>query len=104
MAEREAFEDRAAGWLAMMDQAEAVVKAGKPEGPLTRRRHAFMRYHGQGHEIEIPLPDRELEGADIPALRRSYEEEYSRQFSRSVPGMTIDIFVELVGCLIMRTF
>jgi N-methylhydantoinase A len=76
---------------AMIDEAEAVVRAGAPEGLLTRRRQAFMRYHGQGHEIEIPLPDRALEEADIPALRRAFEEEYSRQFSRAVPGMKIEI-------------
>lgn len=50
-----------------------------------------MRYHGQGHEIEISLPDRALEEDDIPVLRRTFEEEYSRQFSRAVPGMTIEI-------------
>ena len=50
-----------------------------------------MRYHGQGHEIEIQLPDRALGAEDIPALRQAFEEEYSRQFSRAVPGMTIEI-------------
>ena len=76
---------------AMIEEAQAVVRAGAPQGRLTRRRHAFMRYHGQGHEIEIPLPDRALTEGDIPALRRVFEEEYSRQFSRAVPGMTIEV-------------
>ncbi|NDW46392.1 hydantoinase/oxoprolinase family protein [Ruegeria sp. PrR005] len=76
---------------AMIDEAQAVVRAGAPEGPLTIRRQAFMRYHGQGHEIEIALPDRPLEAADIADLRRAFEAEYSRQFSRAVPGMTIEI-------------
>ncbi|HAC80191.1 MAG TPA: methylhydantoinase, partial [Deltaproteobacteria bacterium] len=75
----------------MNDEALSVVRAGAPEGALTQRRQAFMRYHGQGHEIEISLPDRALEEDDIPALRRTFEEEYSRQFSRAVPGMTIEI-------------
>jgi len=75
----------------MIQEAQTVVRGGAPDGPLTRRRQAFMRYHGQGHEIEIPLPDRALEDNDIPDLRRAYEEEYSRQFSRAVPGMTIEI-------------
>jgi len=75
----------------MIDEARAVVRAGAPEGPLIERRQAFMRYHGQGHEIEIPLPDRALEEADIPSLHRAFEEEYSRQFSRAVPGMTIEV-------------
>ncbi len=76
---------------AMISEAEAVVRAGAPEGQLTRQRQAFMRYHGQGHEIEITLPDRALKEADIPALRKTFEEEYSRQFSRAVPGMIIEV-------------
>lgn len=75
----------------MIDEAQSVVRAGVPEGLLTQRRAGFMRYHGQGHEIEIPLPDRALTEADIPALRDAFEVEYSRQFSRAVPGMTIEI-------------
>ena len=75
----------------MIDDAQSVVRAGVPDGPLTRRRVGFMRYHGQGHEIEVPLPDRALTEADIPALRDAFEVEYSRQFSRAVPGMKIEI-------------
>ena len=76
---------------AMIHEAQTVVRAGAPEGLLVRRRQAFMRYHGQGHEIEIPLPDRALDDNDIPDMRRAFEAEYSRQFSRAVPGMEIEI-------------
>lgn len=72
-------------------EAIAVVRAGAPDGGLTERRVAFMRYHGQGHEIEIPLPSRRLVKADIAGLRTAFEQEYSRQFSRAVPGMEIEI-------------
>lgn len=75
----------------MEAEAKAVVRAGEPSGGLSRRRVAFMRYHGQGHEIEITLPDRELQSSDKVEMRRAFEDEYSRQFSRSVPGMTIEI-------------
>ncbi len=75
----------------MVEEAEAVVRAGAAKGALIRRRLAFMRYHGQGHEIEIPLPDRALEEPDIPRLRAAFEKEYSRQFSRAVPGMRIEV-------------
>lgn len=75
----------------MEDEAELVVRAGAPGLNLTRRRVAFMRYHGQGHEIEITLPDRILAPDDIDRLRAAFETEYSRQFSRSVPGMRIEI-------------
>ena len=74
-------------------QAEtaSVVEAGAPGAPLTRRRVAFMRYRGQGHEIEVPLPDRPLTSADLPGLRSAYEDSYRQQFNRTVPGMTIEI-------------
>lgn len=75
----------------MLAEALNVVRAGAPKGQLTERRVAFMRYHGQGHEIEIPLPDHALDAKDMPRLKRAFEEEYSRQFSRVVPGMAIEI-------------
>ncbi|NRB30944.1 MAG: hydantoinase/oxoprolinase family protein [Rhizobiaceae bacterium] len=75
----------------LIAEATEVVRAGSPQAELTCRRIAFMRYRGQGHEIETPLPDRPLETRDIDALRRAFEEEYSRQFSRAVPGMIIEI-------------
>jgi len=75
----------------MIAEAEGVVRAGAPEGKLVRRRTAFMRYHGQGHEIEITLADRDLAASDAPVLRAEFEAEYRRQFARAVPSMTIEI-------------
>ncbi|MEM7597899.1 MAG: hydantoinase/oxoprolinase family protein [Pseudomonadota bacterium] len=76
---------------AMIAEARGVVRAGAPDGSLTCRRTAFMRYHGQGHEIEIPLPDRALTSRDIDPLREAFEAEYRTQFSRAVPGMPIEV-------------
>ncbi len=75
----------------MITEAETVVRAGVPNGPLTQRRVGFMRYHGQGHEIEVALPDRRLTAGDIPALLAAFETAYSHQFSRAVPGMTVEV-------------
>lgn len=75
----------------MYAEATEVVRAGAPTGELVLRRVAFMRYHGQGHEIEIQLPDRALVADDQVHLQHAFEAEYSRQFSRAVPGMTIEI-------------
>jgi N-methylhydantoinase A len=78
-------------FAAMIGEAEDVVRAGASEGELVRRRSAFMRYHGQGHEIEIALPDRDVAADDLPDLRAAFETAYRRQFTRAVPGMTIEI-------------
>lgn len=75
----------------MVTEAEAVVRAGAPGAALARTRTAFMRYHGQGHEIEIALPDGTLDAAGITDIRHRFEAEYRRQFARSVPGMEIEI-------------
>ncbi|MEM7301820.1 MAG: hydantoinase/oxoprolinase family protein [Pseudomonadota bacterium] len=75
----------------MLGEAEKVVRAGSPSGELEQRRIAFMRYHGQGHEIEIELPSRPLLSDDMATLRSAFEAEYANQFTRTVPGMTIEI-------------
>lgn len=72
-------------------EAVAVVLSGAPKSDLHTRRVAFMRYHGQGHEIEIELPNSALTQAALADLKNHFELEYSRQFSRIVPGMTIEI-------------
>lgn len=72
-------------------EAVTVVRLGAAIGDLGTRRVAFMRYHGQGHEIEIELPNSALTLAELAHLKNRFELEYSRQFSRIVPGMTIEI-------------
>ena len=44
----------------MRQEAEAVVRAGAPDGALVETRAADMRYSGQGHEISVSLPARPL--------------------------------------------
>ncbi len=72
-------------------EALDVVRQGAADAPVKTLRSAFMRYHGQGHEIEIALPEGALRPDDLPALIAAFEAEYSRQFSRPVPGMEIEV-------------
>ncbi len=82
---------------AMVAEATNVVRAGAPVADLWIRRTAFMRYRGQGHEIEIALPDRDLSPGDRSDLVHWFEAAYRAQFARSVPGMTIEILNWAVG-------
>lgn len=75
----------------MIDEARTVVAQGAGDAPAQTLRSAFMRYNGQGHEIEITLPDRDLSEGDIQSLTKEFEAEYAKQFSRPVPGMKIEI-------------
>ncbi len=75
----------------MLQEAEAVVRAGAPNDVLTQRRVAFMRYKGQGHEIEVEIGQGQLDACAIETLSADFETEYARQFGRRVPGMTIEV-------------
>ncbi|MEO1456147.1 MAG: hydantoinase/oxoprolinase family protein [Pseudomonadota bacterium] len=84
--------DRVEALLAgMTAEATAVVAAGAPGEPVETRRTAFMRYRGQGHEIEIALPDRPLSAADAADLTQRFETAYAALFSRAVPGMAVEV-------------
>ena len=72
-------------------EAREVVAAGAPGESLGVRRVAFMRYAGQGHEIEIEIPAGDIGEHNLPALIGRFETEYARLFARAVPGMRIEI-------------
>jgi N-methylhydantoinase A len=75
----------------MRAEAEAVVRRGAPNAELSERRSSFMRYRGQGHEIAVELPVREFTAADRSRLAELFEAAYRRLYSRSIPGVDIEI-------------
>ena len=75
----------------MTAAARALVEPGAQGAPLFERRMAFMRYVGQGHEITVLLPNRELTVDDVPELRRIFEAEYASQFARIIPKAAIEV-------------
>jgi N-methylhydantoinase A/oxoprolinase/acetone carboxylase beta subunit/N-methylhydantoinase B/oxoprolinase/acetone carboxylase alpha subunit len=78
---------------AMREEANAVVRLGAPEGPLSEIRHAYLRYVGQGHEVKVTLPDDPADpsgAVDAEGLRRAFEAEYRAQYGRTVPDLDIE--------------
>ncbi len=75
----------------MISEAESVVAQGAGDAETVIRRSAFMRYNGQGHEIEITLQNTPLDEDSFGPLIDAFETEYQKQFSRPVPGMQIEI-------------
>ena len=75
----------------MQAEAREVVAAGAPGAPIEERRHVEMRYIGQGHEIPVALPARDLTVADAAELRRLFEARYAQIFGRAVPGVEVEI-------------
>lgn len=75
----------------MIEEARSVVRQGAADTVAETHRSAYMRYKGQGHEIEIGLPDRPILHEDLPDLVHAFEAAYAVQFSRPVPGMEIEV-------------
>jgi N-methylhydantoinase A len=75
----------------MSAEAREIVIAGAGAEGLEEVRLAYMRYHGQGHEIVVALPGRPLEASDAKTLHEAFEVEYRRLYGRSVPGQQPEI-------------
>ncbi|MDP6573626.1 MAG: hydantoinase/oxoprolinase family protein [Rhodospirillales bacterium] len=76
---------------AMRDEALSVVRAGAPEAPLAEERTAFMRYVGQGHEIEVELPERPLVADDSALLKERFDRAYESLYARTIPDADVEI-------------
>ncbi len=75
----------------MEREARQIVSPSAAGQALTVRRIGFMRYRGQGHEIEVSLPEGPIGEPALEGLRADYERVYARLFSRVVPGMRIEV-------------
>ncbi len=79
----------------VMDQiaseARAIVSGGDAAAELVETRTAYMRYVGQGHEIQVPIPTGELLAGDAAIIKASYEAGYSRLYGRTIPERDIEI-------------
>jgi len=76
----------------MQRAARAVVRAGAAPGvKLIEQRLAFMRYQGQGHEIEIPLPAGKLQANLGRQIRKRFDRLYREQYGRTVPNVDVEI-------------
>jgi N-methylhydantoinase A len=81
----------------MRAEAEAIVRRGAPAAKLLEQRSAFMRYRGQGHEIAVELPVRDLTAADRSTIRELFEAVYRRLYSRAIPEVEIEILSWVVA-------
>ena len=80
----------------MAKDARALVEPGARGAPVTERRIAYMRYVGQGHEITVPLPVRDLNADDAVSAARHFRNGIFRAVPPADPGRR-DRGAELVG-------
>ncbi|MEQ1406869.1 hydantoinase/oxoprolinase family protein [Neorhizobium sp. Rsf11] len=96
----DAFDHEGASELLATTSAEIMAwVAPAAQGKLIEeKRVAFMRYVGQGHEIPVELPVRDITADDVPGLRAQYEKTYQLMFNRSIPQAAIEIMAWSVNC------
>jgi N-methylhydantoinase A len=75
----------------MQSEATAIVAAGALGAKLETRRAVEMRYLGQGHDISVPLPARDLTAMDAARLRAEYESRYEQQFGLRIADVPVEL-------------
>jgi N-methylhydantoinase A len=78
----------------LLDQCAAtathVVRRAGPEGDLTVHRVVDVRYIGQGHELQLALPDRALHAEDAARLRAQFETLYGSIYGVTMPDQDVE--------------
>jgi N-methylhydantoinase A len=87
---------------AMTEEARAVLARADAAGAPRREVAAFMRYVGQGHELEVALPDDAVPPSRGELLAR-FEAEYEAMYARRLEGQKIEILSWRVRCALPST-
>jgi N-methylhydantoinase A len=75
----------------MRKEAEAVVRLGAPDAPLTEGWTASMRYRGQGHELTVTIGAGELNASSAAELEQLFIADYEQQFGRRIPDLDVEV-------------
>jgi N-methylhydantoinase A len=71
--------------------ATDVVRRATPDGDLAVRRVVDMRYIGQGHELQLALPEAPLHAEDARRLRSEFEKLYASIYGVTMPDQDVEL-------------
>ena len=75
----------------METQGTAILnQAGIGETQIKHRRSVDMRFVGQGHQLQIELPEGTLSGESTQSLESAFAEAYQKLYQRSGPPVEIE--------------
>ncbi len=76
----------------MEKEGQALLEqSGVSPNNIRHRRVAGIRYVGQGHEIQVPLPGGQLGGDSASTIINSFEEAYRRLYERLSQSVPVEI-------------
>jgi N-methylhydantoinase A len=77
--------------VAMQEKGEAfLLKAGIKKKAARISLVADMRYAGQGHEINVPIPAGKLSERSLPVIEENFKKEYLLRYGRSIDHIPIE--------------
>ena len=85
----------------MRNEAETIIHNKSEKKEFIEERFAFMRYAGQGHEIKVPIDNEVLSNEDAIKIKNSFEENYEKLYSRTLPNADIEILTWSLSLSIM---
>ncbi|RIK39417.1 MAG: methylhydantoinase [Chloroflexi bacterium] len=69
---------------------EILARAGVRQADMRVTRSADLRYVGQGHEVQVPLPVKHLDERFVPTLLHEFEQVYRRLYERTATGNPVE--------------
>jgi N-methylhydantoinase A len=71
--------------------ANVLAESGVRPGEMRFERRVEVRHRGQGHVIEVPLPDEPLPGVGAESLRQLFFRRYERVYGHAHPHLAVEI-------------
>jgi N-methylhydantoinase A len=76
----------------LAEEGRAVLAgSGVPADEVTVERRVEVRHRGQGHVIEVPLPDGPLAAVGAEALRQRFFSLYSKVYGHAHPHLVVEV-------------
>ena len=70
--------------------ARTLAQSGAADEPVTFERSIDVRFVGQGAETTLPVPEPDFTQLDRAAVRRRFDEEYTRLYGRTYPDAAVE--------------
>ena len=75
----------------LRDEALVVVSAAARPDSIDESRLLYMRYVGQGHEIAVPVPPRDLDADGALLIQEAFDRIYRSQYERIIPDAEVEV-------------
>ena len=85
----------------MRSEAQKIIQNNSEKTEFIEERYAFMRYAGQGHEIKVPIDNEISSNEDAKKIKSSFEANYEKLYSRTLPNADIEILTWSLSLSIM---